>query len=238
MPELEKLIASVPVVVSDDSFEEQTRHLAMCQVRRAVANRWNHLFALKDKLPLSDWERLRDEVSGCMASFVEQNDAEIIYAPDMKDLVLAELGEGAPLQDTPQASDQASSSSSQRSCVPHEFRWLELRDGVWTVMKACSFNQNWDFRRTRGFPWNSMFHVLQVEPEHHLDGYACYYACSEWWCWQTPFTQWFTKSFCLVALPFAQELGLSPGHVSCINLTQCPSGTTFNKLELNFYLCF
>lgn len=55
--------------------------------------------------------------------------------------------------------------------------------------------------------------AAQVPMEACVDGYKCFYACSEWYQFSTPFHQWYSKNMASIALPWQQQLGLSPGHV-------------------------
>ena len=54
----------------------------------------------------------------------------------------------------------------------------------------------------------------KVTSQYAIDGYRCFYACSEWWVFATPFHAWYSKNVSSVALPLAEKLGVSPGHVT------------------------
>lgn len=68
-----------------------------------------------------------------------------------------------------------------------------------------------------------------------VDGYRNYFAVAEWWVFSTPFTQWFTKSFASVALPFSQDLSLSCGHVSFLQLKLCFGGPVVACSSLDLF---
>lgn len=143
------MIAKIPVVLGEDVAEEETRSLAIDDLRNVIAHRWLTLFRKKTMLPEPDFLAATTDLSACIASLVEQNLDEIPFAPDMKDIVPAEVIERVPIQqgNSPNVSSSrksvaASSCSSTRMCIPHEFRWVEMGQGVWTALKAVHVGQN------------------------------------------------------------------------------------------------
>lgn len=132
------LIMAIPLGSDDDLAKEAERHMAIQRLRKAIAFRWNHLYNLKSQLPEPEWDTLCGEVQACMATIVEQNALDDIpFAPDMKDIFPVGQSDRIPItNDASSPSDKSSSVASSRSCIPHEFRWLEMSQGVWTVMKA------------------------------------------------------------------------------------------------------
>ena len=56
--------------------------------------------------------------------------------------------------------------------------------------------------------------IPEVTSQCAIDGYRCFYACAEWWVFATPFHAWYSKNLSSVALPLAEKLGVSPGHVT------------------------
>ena len=136
---VKEMIQDIPEVDDNDERTAQTRDAAIASLRRVIARRWSHLYELRCSLPESQWNDLSNSVTACIASLVEKNAEEIPFAPDMK-VLIPEVSEYVPItkDDSPpeKSSKSISSTSSTRTCVPHEFRWLEMRHGVWTVLQA------------------------------------------------------------------------------------------------------
>lgn len=90
-------------------------------------------------------------IFGCMESeaenpidklAVEEYGNNIPFAPDLNIVVpVRPCDEPVPIADQDQQStpsSKASSTSSFRACIPHEFRWIEMKAGAWTVLKAMN----------------------------------------------------------------------------------------------------
>ena len=149
---MKEIIASIPVVLEDDPVAEVAREQVIQSLRVKIAKRWKRILAIKSLLPLPDWTRIIDEMVACVAALVEECGNEIPFAPDMRDIISMPTTEkeSTPVcdKDSP-GSSKASSTGSTRTCIPHEFRWLQLDEGVWTALKARGFEKVWGFNKTR-----------------------------------------------------------------------------------------
>ena len=133
------IIEKIPVVLDDDDVAtEKARDMQIQNLRRVIAHRWVHLFEMKSQLPRPDWDGVCNEVSQCLSTLIEKHGEEIPFAPDMKQLVpLDEPCEVPPIQ-VDSTSSSGKDSQNSKVCMPHEFRWLELRKGVWTDLQASN----------------------------------------------------------------------------------------------------
>ena len=136
------IIEKIPIVLDDeDKASEEARDMHIRNLRSVIARRWVHLFQIKSQLPRPDWDNVCNEVSQCLLSLIEKNGEEIPFALDMKQLFPPD----DPCPANPIQADSASSSGkgsanseNTKTCMPHEFRWLELRHGVWTDLQASN----------------------------------------------------------------------------------------------------
>lgn len=141
-----EILQNMPVLFEDDPVAEKRRDGEVAKLRSCIAQRWLHLFRLKSSMPHSEWAGLCEELTGCIAKFVEDNGDDIPYAPDMNRIVvLKDMTDHVPIQveESPKQKSLSSASSSRSSAkmmLSHEFKWVEMRHGVWTVLKAvkCS----------------------------------------------------------------------------------------------------
>ena len=135
--QIKEIIQSIPLVLEDDPAQEQVRDECIFRLRRQIACRWQHCFHLKTMIPTKDWERVKSEVAATIASLIELHASEIPFAPDMCDIIQQNQVEKIPVQDTFETTPDNKSSTSgktSRSCLEHEFRWIEMGQGVWTVL--------------------------------------------------------------------------------------------------------
>ena len=145
---MNEIIRGLPVVLEDNPVEEAVRAQGICDLRRVVARRWQHLQYLRTYLPEDDWSRVKAELKATMTSLMDLYGAEIPFAPDMDQILPTEVMEKVPVADAAEVTQAESSASSQcsRYCLPHEFRWIEMKDGVWTVVTATWLTYKCDSR--------------------------------------------------------------------------------------------
>lgn len=104
-----------------------------------IAHRWKRLFELKTVLPSADWSRVAEEVESCVATLVEEYGGQIPFAPNLTDLVVPDGStDHVPVADADSPDTSSTSTKSVRTCIPHEFRWIAMDEGVWTCLKAMS----------------------------------------------------------------------------------------------------
>ena len=150
LAELNAIMQSIPLDSDDDPAREEARRLGVNKLRVFVALRWEHVFHLKTLLPSSEWTRLSEEVSSCIRSVMDLHGDEFPWAPDMPDILVKEPENVIPLQtgdsetakpergSSRRLSSSSTSSASSKQCLPHSFKWIEMREGVWTVLEAGS----------------------------------------------------------------------------------------------------
>lgn len=118
-----------------DAAREGVRESGIRKLRLFVAQRWMDVFHLKDVLPEADFERVQTGVSASVAQLIELHGEDIPFAPDMKQIIPTTLVERVPIADVvPSEKASCCSSSSSRFNLPHEWRWIEMNEGVWTVL--------------------------------------------------------------------------------------------------------
>lgn len=135
------IIQEIPVVLEDDPIQESERDKVIARLRLSIASRWNHAYDLKPHLPPVDWQRVIDETSVAIKGLIELHGEELPFAPDVMDIIPKESSADAvPMQDQALDDDKRSQSTAsgsvQRMCLSHEFRWVDMPRGVWTVLQV------------------------------------------------------------------------------------------------------
>lgn len=133
------LISAVPLDHAEKGDPEyEVRQRRLNDLRLCIAARWKQVFELQKQIPLKDWDRVQQELSSCISGLIDIHGEEIPFAPDMSAIVSIGSSENVPLanaESSPSIKTSTSSSlSSLRQCLEHEFRWVEMNEGVWTVM--------------------------------------------------------------------------------------------------------
>lgn len=90
-------------------------------------------------MDISKWRDMVESYASLIQSLIEMYGEDYIFAPDVPHIVPdAKSTELAPIQhNTPNSKTSSTASSARsRTVLSHEFRWLEMPRGVWTVLKA------------------------------------------------------------------------------------------------------
>ena len=124
---------------------------------------------------------------------------------------LADANAGVHDEDADGPDPPAEPRSDQR-VVPHEFRFMKVDKGVWTVLVAAWITLLPLRIRCLGSVMSML--VPQVPlGRGNGQGYQHYFSVSEWYTLKTPFSQWFTKNFSSMARPLATQLEIEHTHV-------------------------
>lgn len=141
MKEVNEIIQGVPLVLEENEQQEQQRNQEVVKLRKFIALRWKHLYHCKTLLPDEDWNRIKDELTSCIKGLIELHGDEIPFAPDLFDIAPPSHPasvEKVPIQEDDEVlgSEKASSTTSSRLSLEHSFYWVEMPEGVWTVLQA------------------------------------------------------------------------------------------------------
>ena len=225
---------------------KKSRDESLRTLRNRIASRWNYIMSLKNVVPKSHYEVLIQQMKESMSSLVDIHGQVVPFCPGPSDSLL-KLDESLSDKVTSStASTTASSQSQNPQVLPHTFKFLQLPGGsndVWTCVQANGNCYNvflvvtvlWNHfsivthtvflwyivDKSYLNMWNirllAHHHPGKVDEPWMVDGYKNFFSVTEWWCYKTPFSQWFTKGFETFYLPLAAALELSSGHVLCTN---------------------
>ena len=138
---VEALVREIPEVLGEDPEEERHRDFAIEKVRDAIADRWVAVRNIAAHSHASQYEELVQATKTILAPLVSAYGAEIHFAPfadvgrplpSPPDAHAGEI-EGVPHGDNDEG-ETTSSQVSSVSLVPHEFRYLTTKAGVWTCL--------------------------------------------------------------------------------------------------------
>ena len=147
------MISNVPEVIGVDPEGEKSRLKAIDGLRVCIAKRWGHVYHMQLSLAYDDFKSLVDDLLGCVSDLIERHGKDLPFAPDLscmtetfRDSCLGTVvkvvekkegqGDDAESLALTKSENSLSSNASSRSCLPHEFRWVQMKEGVWTVIQA------------------------------------------------------------------------------------------------------
>lgn len=147
------MISDVPEVLGIDPEGEKSRLKAIDGLRVCIAKRWGHVYHMQKSVALDDFKKLVEDLLGCVSDLMERHGKDLPFAPDLscfpdtfRDSCLGTVvtvvenkegqGEDGESVAISKSENSLSSNASSRTCLPHEFRWVQMKDGVWTVLQA------------------------------------------------------------------------------------------------------
>ena len=136
--ELQRIIAEMPDVFDENAEVEHARNLALTELRRCIALRWQEILNCKPRVPKHCFQKMVDSTKSSLSNIMEIHGPSIPFSIDPCDKQLALLEAPNPAISDSASVDARSATSSGRSyqMVPHEFRFLVNQKSVWSVCKA------------------------------------------------------------------------------------------------------
>ncbi len=143
----------MPEVVGVDPAKQKQKSKAIDELRICIAHRWGQLGYLRSSmtLNLSDYKQLVEDLISSVGWLCEVHGQDLPFAPDLSCMTEKFRSNhfGHPNQEDQKDCDLSvvasttgsEASSSSRVVLPHEFRWLQMPDGVWTVLQATYFQK-------------------------------------------------------------------------------------------------
>ncbi len=137
--ELRKILAEMPEVFDDNAEVEHARDLALTELRKCIALRWQEILNCKPRVPKHCFQKMVDSTKSSVSNIIEIHGPSIPFSIDPCDKQLAPVEAPKPeISDSASVDGQSATSSGKRSfqMVPHEFRFLVNTKSVWSVCKA------------------------------------------------------------------------------------------------------
>ena len=132
----------MPEVLEDDPAEEAARLAQIEKVRNLIARRWMAIRTIASTWHHDQLDEIVARTKACIEDLLTVHGPEIPFAPDpevpkVNGLVREEQSKN-PSGQTSVRSD-TSTSSSASTTIPHEFRFLRTKVGVWTCLRVTHF---------------------------------------------------------------------------------------------------
>ena len=144
--ELLALLRHVPEVLQDDPVEEAARSAQIEKVRDLIARRWMAIRTIASTWHHDQLEEIVAATKACILDLLTIHGPEIPFAPDPE---VPKVNGGVPEEESKSrsgrrssGSETSTSTSAVSATIPHEFRFLRTKVGVWTCLRVTHFLVN------------------------------------------------------------------------------------------------